>query len=128
MTTSISPLLRPRESGKRIIKEDPVSDTVIENSVPLINTSAVGVFIDILCLSIFCRLPVTKRVVPNANVRAIFAFDGSGSKIYSSISSSLCSVKNTLLLSKNSSESRPLAVMASSNCCIGRPREAVMSS
>ena len=79
VVTSISPLERPSASGNNIISDAPNSFTVVVKSVPRIAMLAVGVFKDMFCLSILFKFPVINLVVPNAKVRAIFDFDGSGS-------------------------------------------------
>ena len=86
VTTSISPLDKPKGSGKRIIRLLPSSSTVAVKSVPRMAIFAVGVLRVMFCLSIRLRFPVINLAVPSPKVRAIFAFEGSGSYIYSSIS------------------------------------------
>ena len=77
--TSISPLDNPKASGSNTIRLRPNSSTVAVKSVPRIEIFAVGVLSLMFCLSIRLSLPVAKRTVPKAKVRAIFDFDGSGS-------------------------------------------------
>jgi len=78
VATTISPLELPYLSGNKITKEEPVSGVVvIVKSVPLTNTSALGVLIDIFFLLL--NLPVTNLAVPLANLSAISDFLGLGS-------------------------------------------------
>ena len=77
--TSISPLDKPKASGKRMIKLSPSSFTVAVKSVPLINIFAVGVLKDMFCLLSLFTLPEINLVVPRAKVRAILDFAGFGS-------------------------------------------------
>lgn len=79
VTTSISPLDKPKASGRSIISDLPNSSTVAVKSVPRIAMFAVGVCSFIFCLSILLRLPVINLAVPNPKVRAILDLLGSGS-------------------------------------------------
>ena len=124
VTTSISPLDKPKASGKRIIKLRPNSSTVAVKSVPRIAMSAVGVDNFILLLFILFRLLLINLAVPRPKVRAIFALDGSGSYMYSFIVNLECSVNFTIESSRNVIAILPSVVIASSLLCIANFKSA----
>jgi len=79
VATNISPLGVPSAFGNNIIKDSPISLTVMVKSVPRIETLALGVEIAMFSLFILFNLPVINLAVPLANCRAILDLDGSGS-------------------------------------------------
>lgn len=94
------------------MRERPNSSTVQVKSVPRIVILAVGVLSWIFCFAIFPSLLVINLAVPLANLRAILDLDGSGSKIYSSMTNLLCSVSLTFESSRKVIAIRPLRVIA----------------
>jgi hypothetical protein len=78
VTTSISPLDKPKASGNKIIRLRPNSSTVAVKSVPRIAILAVGVFRLIFCLSMRFKFPVINLAVPNPKLKPSLILMGLG--------------------------------------------------
>ena len=124
VATSISPELLPNSSGRRMTRLLPVSSTVVVKSVPRIEMSALGVFVDMFFLSILPSLPLMNLAVPDAIRRANLLLLGLPSKMYSSTTTLLLSVNFRTVSSINFMAIRPLPVRTSSLLIISSDKAA----